>query len=199
MKWRPIPIIIISLVTMPIVAVLVLTLSGSFIVREPKVYGEVKPFELIERQENRVTLNDLKGKVWIASFIFTSCSAQCPLLMAEAQKIQSALRFKEHFRLVSITIDPERDTPEKLRNYALKFKADPYKWLFLTGKYKDVANLMREGLQMPKEVDGEDLMHSSKFALVDHFGRIRGYYDSNDPSETRQLLKDAKLLIKKAF
>ncbi|MFM8268567.1 MAG: SCO family protein, partial [Pseudomonadota bacterium] len=131
--------------------------------------------------------------------IFTSCTSQCPLIMMEAQKISKALLFKDNFRMVSVTIDPMTDTPSRLVKYANEWKADPFKWLFLTGSFSDVKTLMHEGLQVPTEVEGVELMHSSKLVLVDHLSRIRGYYDAEDGSQMKQLLKDSKSLLKKAF
>ena len=138
-----------SLVAMPVVAILVLTYRGSFRVYDLKVLGEVTPFSLTERSGNSVTLDNLKGKVWVANFIFSSCKTQCPLILMEAQKISKALLFKENFRMVSVTIDPINDTPERLKTYADEWKADPFKWLFLTGSLSEIKNLMTFGLKLP--------------------------------------------------
>jgi len=196
---KTIPALVFSLVAMPIVSIAFLTYRGSFKVNELKVLGEVPPFKLIERSGKEITLDSLRGKVWVANFIFTSCTSQCPLIMMEAQKISKKLLFKENFRMVSVTIDPMTDTPTRLTKYADDWKADPFKWLFLTGSYLDLKNLMQEGLKIPSEVEGVDMMHSSKFVLVDSLSRIRGYYDAEDSSQMRALLKDSKELIKKAF
>lgn len=101
--------------------------------------------------------------------------------------------------MVSITIDPMTDTTNRLTKYADDWKADPFKWLFLTGSYMDIKHLMQEGLKIPSEVEGVEMMHSSKFVLVDSRSRIRGYYDAEDSNQMRALLKDSKELIKKAF
>lgn len=199
MTKRTIPILILSLVAMPIISVAVLAYRGSFKVKELPILGEVPAFKLMERSGQEVTLDSLRGKVWVANFIFTSCTSQCPLIMMEAQKISKALLFKENFRMVSITIDPMTDTQMKLARYADEWKADPFKWLFLTGSYQDLKTFMNEGLKVPSEVEGVDLMHSSKLVLVDSLSRIRGYYDAEDNKQMRALLKDSKELIKKAF
>ena len=196
---KTIPAIVISLVTMPIIAISILAYRGSFRVNQLPVLGEVAPFKLKERSGKEIDLDKLKGKVWIANFIFTSCTSQCPLIMMEALKISKALLFKENFRMVSVTIDPDTDTPQRLTEYADKWKADPFKWFFLTGDYVEVKNLMQKGLKMPAEVEGVDMMHSSKFVLVDHFAQIRGYYDADDGMQMKKLLRDAKELLKKTF
>lgn len=199
MKIRAIPSLVLSLVAMPVVAILVLTYRGSFRVHDLKVLGEVTPFSLTERSGKPVTLDSLKGKVWVANFIFSSCTSQCPLILMEAQKISKALLFKENFRMVSVTIDPMNDTSEKLKTYADEWKADPFKWLFLTGSFSEIKNLMTQGLKLPSEVEGMEVMHSSKLVLVDHLARVRGYYDAEDSHQMKQLLKDSKTLLKKAF
>lgn len=198
-KIKAAPIMILSLVAMPVVAVIVLTLTGSFSVKEPAILGDVAPFEFTERSGKIVNQDTLAGKVWIGSFVFTSCPAQCPRLMAEAQKIQKALRLKQNFRLVTATVDPERDTPDKLQSYAERFSADPYKWLFLRGSYKDTQKFIQETLKMPTEETGEDVIHTSKFVLVDAYSRIRGYYDVEKPVELKALIQDAKKLLKQTL
>lgn len=199
MKIKAIPLLVLSLVAMPVIAIAFLTWKGSFQVRELKNFGEVKPFKLMERSGKSVSLDSLRGKVWVANFIFTSCTTQCPLIMMEAQKVSKALLFKDNFRMVSITIDPMTDTPQRLAKYAIEWKADPFKWLFLTGSYAGVKDVMKESLKVPAEVEGVELMHSSKLVLVDHLARIRGYYDAEDSAQMKKLLRDSKDLLKKAF
>lgn len=199
MKIKLIPAMVLSVVAMPIVAVIVLTARGSFKVNELRIHGEVPEFQLTDRSGKSVTLDSLRGKVWVGNFIFTACTSQCPLITMEAKKISKALLFKDRFQMVSVTIDPMTDTPERLAEYAKKWEADPFKWYFLTGPYADVKKWIQEGLKVPSEVEGADLMHSSKLVLVDHMARIRGYYDAEDSRQMSALLKDAKTLIKKAF
>ena len=104
------------------------------------VYGQVPEFTLTERSGRSVTAGDLRGRVWVANFIFTQCPGVCPALSARMAALQQALRARREsgapgndVRLVSISVDPTRDTPEVLRRYAARFRADPDDWLFLTG------------------------------------------------------------------
>jgi protein SCO1/2 len=191
-------------VTFPIISIAVLAATGSFHEKQLKIYGEVPDFTLMERHGGELSKTALTQKVWVANFIFTHCSGQCPGIMQQTKKVQKALRFKENFRLVSITVDPERDTRKVLSDYADQFEADPFKWLFLTAKSeKEVQNLLQKGFHLSATDEGgekgDDVIHSSKLVLVDGFGRIRGYYDANEDSEVNQIIKDAKLLIKKTF
>ncbi len=192
-----------ALVFMPVVAVAVLALTNSFRVTDFKVYGQVPPFELVERNGEKISLETLQGKVWVASFIFTHCSGQCPLLCERLKKVQNRLRFKDKFRLVSITMDPERDTPAVLTEYAKRFEADPYKWLFATGDPKEVRALVQNGFRLasggPDGQEPEGITHSFKLVLVDGFGRIRGYYDGTEDSSVKDLLHDSRALIRQTY
>jgi len=187
----------------PVAAVAVLAFTNSFEMKELPIYGEVPPFALTERTGQEISRDSLKGKVWVASFIFTHCAGQCPLLCEKLKEVQRKFRFKEHFRLVSITMDPERDTPEVLEDYANRFQADPYKWLFLTGGKKEIDSLVQNGFRLASSGDDgsapESIIHSFKVVLVDRNGRIRGYYDGLEDGSIKQLIRDTKGLIKKAY
>jgi cytochrome oxidase Cu insertion factor (SCO1/SenC/PrrC family) len=112
------------------------------------IYGVVPDFALIERQGTPVRLADLRGKIWIVDFIFTQCADACPLMSAEMARLQTELAPLTDLRLVSITIDPEHDTPAVLSRYAERFQADPQRWLFLTGDKPLIYRLAREGFRL---------------------------------------------------
>lgn len=187
---------------MPIIAIGILLSLNAFKYKELPVVTTLPDFKFTERNGSTYGSNELKNKVWVASFVFTSCSAQCPLIVTELQKIQKALRFKDNFRIVSFTLDPLTDTPQRLSAYANQAKADPYKWLFLTADNQKTQELVQKGFVLPsvesEKADG-DIVHSSKLVLVDGGGRVRGYYDSLESSQMKQLLKDAKGLIRGTF
>ena len=100
---------------------------------------------------------DLRGKVWIANFIYTHCTDTCPLQSAQMARLQEELKTEPDFRLVSITVDPEQDTPETLTEYATRFGADRERWLFLTGAKRALYALAVEGFRLsvadPEELD----------------------------------------------
>lgn len=158
-------------VFMPMIAVAVLSLTNSFRVKELQIFGDIPPFTLTERSGKEVTREDMYGKVWVASFIFTHCDGQCPLLCQKLEAVQRKFRFKENFRLLSITMDPVRDTPQVLEEYAERFKADPYKWLFLTGEKKSVDSLVQNGFRLasngPGGAEPEGITHSFKVVLIE--------------------------------
>ncbi len=154
-------------------------------------YGQVAAFSLLDQNKNNVSLEDLRGKVWIADFIFTNCPNQCPMMSQKMGLLQQAL--PSGAQLVSISVDPERDTPDMLLNYAKTFNAKENKWFFLTGD-KERVNSVLKSFHVNNADDPN--LHSLRFALVDQKGEIRGYYDSMDPEATKKLAADTNLLLR---
>lgn len=138
----------------------------------------------------------LHKKIWIADFFFTHCPGPCPRMSSQLHQVQAALSLStdERVRIVSFTVDPQRDTPPVLAEYSQHFEAIPGKWFFLTG---DVSALQRLGRQDFKlnDVDGS-LDHSERFALVDADSNIRGYYQTTEKDAIPRLIADAKQLLK---
>jgi protein SCO1/2 len=116
--------------------------------RPLEVYFEVPRFSLIDLNRHRITREDLLGRVWIANFIFTSCRTTCPRQSATMAQLQRDLAPGPDLRLVSITVDPDHDTPEVLTAYAERFHADPQYWLFLTGEEKAIYSLALKGFRL---------------------------------------------------
>jgi protein SCO1/2 len=166
-------------------------------------FGAVPQFSFTERSGKEIRLADLRGKVWLVDFMYTSCTDTCPLQSAEMARIQSDLKDQANLKLVSITVDPERDTPEVLSNYADRFKADPERWLFLTGDREKIYDLVQKGFRLsavPAEGENEAngvILHSSRFIMVDGSGHIRGYYNSDDPEALGRLRGDLRTLLGK--
>ena len=183
-----------------------------------KVFGTVPSFSLIEPSGGLVSREDLTGKVWIANFIYTHCPDTCPLQSAEMARLQADFGAEIDFRLVSITVDPERDTVLVLSQYAKRYRADPDRWLFLTGEKGAIYRLAQEGFRLsvvdpeerktsrrffePESVfahhgeTGKQFIHSSRFVLVDRQARIRGYYHSNDEEALQRLRRDVRTLLR---
>lgn len=113
-----------------------------------KIFGTVPDFSLIERHGRRVLRADLRGKVWIANFIYTHCTETCPLQSARMARLQADLASETDIRLISITVDPDQDTPEVLAEYAARFGADDNRWLFLTGEKRAIYALALEGFHL---------------------------------------------------
>ncbi|MBI4571708.1 MAG: SCO family protein [candidate division NC10 bacterium] len=120
-----------------------------------RIFGTVPDFSLIERSGRRITLAELRGRVWIANFIYTHCTDTCPLQSARMARLQADFSPELDVRLVSITVDPEQDTPAVLVEYANRFGADRDRWLFLTGEKKAIYTLALEGFRLSVADPGE--------------------------------------------
>lgn len=143
-------------------------------------------FTQTERNGDKVTKEDLLGKVWVASFVFTRCAGPCPSVTATMAKLQKELNLaeEENLRLVTFTIDPDRDTPDELKKYAERFQAHTKRWHFLSGPEATQHDLATKGFMiLSKRSDkekpdaGMEFDHSTKLALIDKKGNIRGYFD----------------------
>jgi protein SCO1/2 len=149
----------------------------------PDDLGPVGEFALTERSGGVVRDTDLRGKVWVASFVFTRCTGPCPQVSATVARLQSELKDEPDVYFVTFTVDPEHDGRKELAEYAKHFQADPKRWLFLTGKQEDIYRLLREGFHVPVERNegearrpGNEVMHSPKLVVVDRRGHLRGYF-----------------------
>lgn len=161
----------------------------------------VPDFSLIERSGRKASLADLRGKVWIADFIYTQCSDTCSLQTANLAKLQEQWRGEQELRLVSFSVDPERDTPQVLARYAKRFNADAQRWLFLTGNKDQITRLVENGFHLPaaaalsRQNNKPIFIHSPRFILVDRDVRMRGSYDSNDRQSMERLKHDVADLL----
>jgi protein SCO1/2 len=157
------------------------------------VYGAVPAFSLVDQHSRTVTNQTLQGSPWIADFIFTRCSGQCPMMTAQLSKVGADV--PKDVKLVSFTVDPAWDSPHVLSEYAEDYGADS-RWLFVTGDPAVIRRICRDGfkLSVSDDVDPGLLTHSSRLALVDREGKIRGYYEASDEAALRQLRQDARIL-----
>lgn len=162
--------------------------SPSVTVTTPKPLDDlnypVGSFSLTERDGRTVTEKDLRGKVWIASFVFTRCMGNCPAVTATVRELQAKINHPD-VRFVTFTVDAEHDTPGELKKYADRYQADAKRWLFLTGDEKTIRKLLTDrfkqsaGDEPGKGLDHLDALssHSTRLAVVDKNGVIRGMYD----------------------
>lgn len=157
-------------------------------------------FRLVERSGREVTDSDLADRVWVAAFVFTRCPLSCPRITTVMKGLQRKFE-GTGVRLVSLSVDPEHDTPAILQNYARRFDADPERWWFLTGPKAGVLSLIRERFKLgvepasaaDQQAGAEAFSHSSRLALVDK-GRVVGYFDSMDPKAVETLVAEARRL-----
>ena len=163
-------------------------------------YGPAPDFSLVERSGRPVSAGDLRGRVWIADFIYTQCRDTCPLQSRAMAALRTDLKGYGDLRSVSISVDPLTDTPALLSRYADRYGADPERWLFLTGELGEIRRIVQDGFRLSAApVDGHThdpvVFHSTRFVLVDRDGIIRGYYESRDPRALERLRRNARSLL----
>ena len=164
----------------------------------PPVLGHVADFTLTNQNGQTATLTSLRGHVWVADIIFTSCAGPCPRMTKEMKALQDGLPSRSDARLVTLTTDPGTDTPAVLKTYAARFGANPDRWMFLTGTKKEIAALAIGSLKLtaiekkPEERENpQDLfIHSTIFVVVDKQGRLRRVFETEgegiDPIRARK-------------
>jgi protein SCO1/2/putative membrane protein len=173
--------------------------ANAMLRRQPLPLGA---FRLTDQNGRQVTEETLGDRVWITSFIFTRCPMSCPRISAVMKGLQGKLG-KTGVKLVSVSVDPEYDTPPVLARYAKALDADPSRWLFLTGPKDDVYRLILKGFKVPvsdtpepgdDHEQAEAVSHSNRLVLVAPGGQIVGFYEAEDAGSLSRLLADAKRL-----
>ena len=158
------------------------------------------PLKLTERSGKPLNEADLANRVFVASFIFTRCPLSCPKISTVMKGLQAKFEGTD-VQLLSITVDPEHDTPVILADYAKRFSADPNRWWFATGPAPEIQELIKErfkvGLVATSDADqkagAEAFAHSDRLALIKD-AKVIGYFDSNDPQTVQALIERAKSL-----
>jgi protein SCO1/2 len=183
-----------------------LTAAALFFLRQAEVarlgqralptYGTVPPFELTDQNEQAFGSKELRGKIWIADFIYTTCPGPCPMISSRMSETQKPLR-ETDVKLVSFSVDPQHDTPEVLRGYAGRLNAQPGRWEFLTGDKATIFRLSQDGFKLATADGGAaGPIHSTRIILVDRRGVIRGYYNASDADAVTRLLADTSHLLR---
>ncbi len=152
-------------------------------------------FSLTDQDGAAFGTEQLKGRVWIAQFIFTHCTGPCPMLMSKMKQLQSAMP-DERVQLLSLTVDPENDTPAVLKAKAKELGADPSRWHFLTGTRQQIETVAR-GLLTAVNTDAgkEPIFHNEKFLLFDTQGKCLGRFDSTDDVDMQKMRRAAVGLL----
>ncbi|MBM7587395.1 protein SCO1/2 [Bacillus pakistanensis] len=182
-----------------LVFVLILTACSGYEI-ENRSNWEVKNFSYVNQDNEEVSLNDLKGEVWIADFIFTSCDTVCPTLTFNMAKLQQMLKEEGlEVELVSFSVDPEIDTPQKLKSYAKQFDADFKNWQFLTGyKQEEIKELALESFKtvVQEDPNSDQVVHGTSYYLIDQDGKVAKDYSGTQEVPYEQMIKDIKVLLK---
>lgn len=168
--------------------------GASHAIERTRATGSLADAKLIDTQIQPFDLDSLKGKVWLASFFFSSCPGPCAQMNRAIAALQNEIKDGD-LKFVSITVDPANDTPEHLAEYARAFKADPARWIFLTGPFADVQHLGAEIFQVPVGPK----MHTERVMLVDRSSKLRGLYLTSDPTQTLALRRKIAELLAEAL
>ncbi|MFN8166151.1 MAG: SCO family protein [Bacteroidia bacterium] len=160
-------------------------------------YHTIPAFSMINQDGKTITDKDVDHKIYVASFFFASCPSVCPKVNEEMGRVQFAFKDDKKIRMLSFTVDPERDTVPALKEYSQKMRADSSVWWFLTGNKDSIYDLARDGYLVPAAMRTaeNDFFHSQDIVLIDKQKRIRGVYDGTDHAEVDSLIDHIKLLM----
>jgi protein SCO1/2 len=184
----------------------ILIAAGLFLLRQVEVArlanhqlpndGLVPVFQLVNQDNQSFGTEQLRGKIWIADFVYTSCPGPCPMISSRMGELQKPLKDTD-VRLATFSVDPQHDTPTVLRDYAARLNAEPGRWNFLTGDKGTIYRLARDGFKLATMEDpqGPGPIHSTRMVLVDRRGSIRGYYDALEADAVTRLLADTHHLL----
>jgi protein SCO1/2 len=158
-------------------------------------------FSLKDQNGRVFSSPDLKGKIWVADFIFARCAGECPMLSQKLLILQSDWKGNGGLKLMSFSVDPARDTVKALKEYAGNLGADESQWFFLTGKKADLDQVIQKGFKLtaqsdPKGAVGFEFVHTTRLILVDGNGMIRGLYDGQEEEDFKKLRQDIRYLMR---
>lgn len=170
--------------------------------KAPSILATVPDFSFTDQRRQAYGSADLRGKIWVANFIFTRCTTVCPVFSAEMSVLQKRTnKAATVIQLVSFSVDPDYDTPEVLAEYAKRYSANPWYWHFLTGPVASIRETVVDGMKTAMgeaaaaDKIQETLFHGSHFVLVDPDMQIRGFYAVSDEETIDRLLTDVQLVI----
>lgn len=169
------------------------------------IYGQenhiIPDFEFENQEEKIINSKELQGKIWIVNYFFTACPSICPTMTKNLQNIHDLVRNDHEIAFLSFTVDPKRDTPKKLKEYANRYNANHNQWHFLTGDKTMLYRLARKGFLLSASdgatSDDSGFIHSENVMLIDQEQNIRGIYVGTDEKSMQQCLDDLKKLKSK--
>lgn len=181
------------LILVPVFVVLVM--NDYFSKKTLPVLGNINNFILYDQNGNEFSEEDLLGNYWISDFIFTTCAGPCPVMSSQFQGFQEKYSDNSNLKLLSISVNPQYDTPNILQNYGERYNADFKKWNFLTGDVNEIHTLALESFKVG---DAENpIFHSAFFILIDDQAQIRGYYNSTINEDINKMYSDINDLMDK--
>lgn len=163
-------------------------------------------FSFKDQNGKTITQNDVKGKVYVVEYFFTTCGTICPKMNLQMQRVQKRFLNNSNVKILSFTVNPEVDTVEQMKRYSVSHGANDLQWHFLTGDKKDLYHLARTSFFVLKPAEsqnlgdaGSDFIHTNNFVLVDKMMRIRGYYDGTNSKEVSKLVHHIQLLLTEKY
>ena len=172
--------------------------------RNTGIGHRIKDFSFLDQDGDQLTLNDVKGKVFVVEYFFTTCKTICPIMNDNMKLVQKRYKGNPNLKILSFTVDPEIDSVEVMKAYAKEHHAVEGQWYFLTGEKKALYHLARNSFFVLKPAEaknvgdgGSDFIHTNNFVLIDQELRIRGYYDGTNKEEVNTLMEDIDILLNK--
>jgi len=158
----------------------------------------ISDFNFVNQYGDSITALDLKGKIYVTNFFFTTCGSICPIMNTEVKRVHDEFISDDWLMILSHTVWPEGDSIPRLLDYSKRFDVKPNKWWFLTGTKQELYRMARQSyLVVPDITDTtydhaseSDFIHTENLVLIDPEKRIRGMYDGTDPDEVSNLIKD---------
>lgn len=169
------------------------------IVGEDTFYKTIPPFELPDQKNVLINNDSLKGKVYVADFIFLNCTSICPIMGRNMLKVYEAFKGNPMVKIVSHTIDPERDSIAALDAHATALGIDEKQWMFLRPEKEQVKPLAKEYFaDVAKDtINPYSYIHSGGFAIIDEQGHIRGIYDGTDMDDVQRMIADIQRYLQR--
>ena len=165
-----------------------------------KITHTIADFSFTDQDGKKFSNEDVKGKIHVADFFFTSCGSICPKMTAQLKRVQSAFENDDKLVLLSYSVTPWLDSVSRLKKYAEHKEIDSKHWHLLTGKRSEIYSLARRSYFAEEQTgfskDSSEFLHTEHFILVDKSGRIRGVYNGTLPLEAERLISDIKELEK---
>lgn len=173
------------------------------LLQEKGIGHTISKFSFRNQNNEQITLDEVKGCIFVAEYFFTTCGTICPVMNRQMKRVQDAYADDKHLKILSFTVDPDIDTVAQMRRYATQVGAMDGKWHFLTGDKTELYRLARRSFFVlkPSEAANQgdansDFIHTNNFVLVDAELRIRGYYDGTSSKSVDQLIHDIAVLKK---
>lgn len=162
------------------------------------IYHRVPEFKYLNQDSIMITSESMKGKVWVADFFFSYCPTICPPMTAQMTRLNMETQdLKDHVQFLSFSIDPDRDTPTRLREYRKLYDIETSNWYFFTGDEEATHLLAKSffnGAERDEDADG-GFGHTDYFAIVDTEGFVRGIYQGTNPEQVDLLQTDLRNLL----